>query len=138
MTLPPPQPPDTYPCSPDSSYSHFVVRQFTPENITNTFPIIVTITNNGFQNGQAIRATKFVTLPLASATGMEQLNNMLYYVQRASTNTFVLSDVNSLPIDGRSYTPYVQGGQFTLTGPILPIVNPTYPPPPGNPPFPPA
>lgn len=124
MSIPPPQPPDTFPCNPDTSYSHFAVRQFTPENITNTFPIIVTITGHGFQNGQALRATKFVSMPFASATGMQQLNNRQFYVQRATTDSFVLSDVNTLPVDGRGYTAYVSGGQFTLSGPTLPIVNP--------------
>jgi hypothetical protein len=137
MTLPPPQPLDSFPAGEDSSPSHFAVRQFTPENITNTFPIIVTITAHGFQNGQALRATKFVTLPLSNSTGMEQLNNRLFFVQQATTNSFVLSDIDTLGVDGRNYTPYISGGQFTLTGPTLPIVNPGPPPPPGNPPFPP-
>lgn len=124
MTLPPPQPLDSFPAGEDSSPSHFAVRQFTPTAITNTLPIVVTITNHGFQNGQAIRATKFVTLPLASATGMEQLNNCLFFAQQVTTNSFVLSDIDTLGVDGRTYTPYISGGQFTLTGPTLPIVNP--------------
>lgn len=124
MTLPPAQPLDSFPAGEDSSPSHFAVRQFTPENITNTFPIIVTITAHGFQNGQALRATKFVSIPFANATGMEQLNNRLFYVQQRTENTFVLSDVSTLPIDGTFFTPYISGGQFTLTGPTLPIVNP--------------
>lgn len=125
------QPPSEYPNNPDSSYSHFTTRQYVPESITAAFPMIVTITSHGFQNGQALRATKFITVPFAVATGMEQLNNRIFYVQRATANTFVLSDVNTLPIDGRNYTPYVQGGEFTLTGPTLPIVNPSEFPPPG-------
>lgn len=129
------QPPSAYPNNPDSSYSHFTTRQFTPEDITNTFPIVVTITNHGFQNGQALRATKFVTMPFAVATGMEQLNNRLFYVRQATTDTFQLCDANTIPIDGRSFTPYIQGGQFTLTGQDLPIVNPSEFPPPGVPPL---
>lgn len=125
------QPPSEPPNSPDSSPSNFTTRQFTPENITNAYPIVVTLTNHGFQNGQALRATKFVSVPFAVATGMEQLNNRNFYVQRATTNTFVLSDVNTLPIDGSNYTPYIQGGQFTLSGPTLPIVNPSEFPPEG-------
>jgi hypothetical protein len=129
------QPPSAYPNNPDSSLSHFTTRQFTPEDITNTFPVVVTITNHGFQNGQAIRATKFVSMPFAVATGMEQLNNRLFYVRQATADTFQLCDANTLPIDGRSFTPYIQGGQFTLTGQDLPIVNPSHFPPPGVPPL---
>ena len=125
------QPLDAYPASRDASPSHFTVRQFTPEAITASFPIIVTKTNHGLQNGQALRATKFVSIPFAVATGMEQINNKLFYVQRSTTNTFVLSDRNTLPIDGRSFTPYVQGGQFTLTGPDIQVVNPSHFPPAG-------
>ncbi len=129
------QPASPYPNNPDSSLSHFTIRQFTPEDITNTFPIVVTITNHGFQNGQALRATKFVTMPFAVATGMEQLNNRLFYVRQATTDTFQLCDANTIPIDGRTFTAYIQGGQFTLTGQDLPIVNPSHFPPPGVPPL---
>ncbi len=125
------QPLDAYPASPDSSASHFTTRQFTPTAITNAYPVLVTIPNHGFQNGQAIRATKFVRMPLAAATGMEQLNNRLFYVQRATTDTFVLSYSNTLPVDGSGFTPYISGGQFTLSGPTLPVVNPSHFPPPG-------
>lgn len=129
MTLPNPQDPnsplyqfiDTQPLSccpnnPDSSPSHFTVRQFTPENITNTLPIVVTKTSHGLLNGQAIRATKFITVPFANATGMVQLNNQLYYIRSASVNSFELADRNTTLIDGRGYTPYIQGGQFTVVG----------------------
>ncbi len=125
------QPPSTYPNNPDSSLSHFTVRQFTPDNITNALPMVVTKTNHGLINGQTIRATQFVSLPLASATGMEQLNNNLFYVQYATTNTFVLCNRNAEYIDGRNFTPYSSGGQFTVTGQDLPIVNPSHFPPPG-------
>lgn len=127
------QPLDEYPDSKDSSPSHFTTRQFTPENITNTLPVVVTLTNHGFQNGQAMRATKFITIPFALATGMEQLNNKLFYIRQVTSSTFQLCDANTVPIDGRNFTPYIQGGQFTLTGPTLPIVNPAHFPPPGNP-----
>jgi len=135
MTLPPPQPLDAYPCSPDSSPSHFAVRQYTPTAITAAYPVVVTIPAHGFQNGQAIRATRFIVYPTLYATGMEQLNNRLFYVQQATTDTFHLSYVDTLPVDGRAFTPFVNNGvaEFTLTGPTLPIVNPSYPPPPGVP-----
>lgn len=132
------QPASEYPATPDSSLSHFTVRQFTPENITNTLPIVVTYTNHGLQNGQALRCTQFITIPYANATGMEQLNNTLVYVQQATVDTFILCDAGAVPIDGRGFTPYISGGQMTLTGPDVLIVNPSHFPPPGIPIFPPV
>lgn len=131
------QPEDEYPITPDSSLSHFTTRQFTPESITAALPIVVTITAHGFQNGQALRATKFITTPSASATGMEQLNNRLFYVQQATADTFQLYNANGLPVDGSSYTAYVSGGEFTLNGPQILCVNPSEFPPSGIPAFPP-
>lgn len=130
------QPPDVYPVNPasgDSSLSHFTNRQYVPENITSALPIVVTITNHGLQNGQSLRATKFISVPLAVATGMEQINNRSFVVQQTTNDTFQLYDNRGLPVDGRLYTPYVQGGLFTLTGQDLPIVNPSHFPPPGIP-----
>lgn len=132
------QPESAYPATPDSSLSHFTYRQFVPSAITNTMPIVVTIAAHGFRNGNAIRATKFITMPFANATGMEQLNNRLFYVQQATTDTFQLYDVNGLPIDGSMYTPFIAGGEFTLAGNTPLIVNPSHFPPPGLPPFPPV
>jgi len=132
------QPADEYPIQVDSSLSHFTVRQFTPENITAALPIVVTKTNHGLQNGQALRATKFVSTPFANFTGMEQLNNRLFYTRQVTADTFQLCDANTNAIDGSNYTPYVQGGEFTLTGPTLPVVNPSPFPPSGVPQFPPG
>ncbi len=126
------QPESAYPNNPDSSLSHFTTRQFTPENITNTLPIIVTKTAHGLQNGQALRATKFVNMPLAVATGMEQLNNRLFFIRQASVDDFQLCDANTVAIDGSTYSAYISGGQFTLTGPDLPVVNPSAFPPVGT------
>lgn len=126
------QPASAFPNNPDSSLSHFTVRQFTPEAISATNPIVVTKTNHGLINGQALRATKFIRMPFAVATGMEQLNNRLVYIRQATTNTFQLCDSNTIAIDGRNFTPYISGGQFTLTGQDLPIVNPSHFPPAGT------
>lgn len=124
------QPPSAYPNNPDSSPSNITTRQFTPDNITNTFPAVVTKASHGMSNGDTIRATKFITIPFALATGMEQLNNLQFYVQEATTNTFVLADSQSVPIDARSFTPYISGGQFTNTTSFL-VVNPSHFPPAG-------
>ncbi len=125
------QPSSPHPNNPDSSLSHFTTRQFTPEGITAAFPVVVTKTAHGLQNNQAIRATKFISIPFASATGMGQLNNQLLYVQGVTNNTFYLADRNTNPIDGRNFTPYIQGGQFTVAGTYL-VVNPSEFPPPGT------
>lgn len=125
------QPASPYPNTPDSSLSHYTTRQFTPENITAALPVVVTKTAHGLKNGQAVRATKFIAIPFAVATGMEQLNNLLFYIREVTPNTFQLCNANTNPIDGRGFTPYIQGGQFTVTGPDLPVVNPSRFPPPG-------
>lgn len=132
------QPASPYPNNPDSSLSHFTDRQFTPEAITNAYPIVVTKTAHGLQNGQAIRASKFITIPFALATGMEQLNNTLFYIRQVTVDTFQLCDANTNAIDGRNFTPYIQGGQFTINGPEILCVNPSHFPPPGIPIFPPV
>jgi len=125
------QPASPPPNTPDATLSHFTTRQFVPTAITNANPVVVTIPNHDFQNGQQLQATKFIRIPFALATGMEQLNNQIFYVQQSTTNTFVLSDRNTIGIDGSGFTPYISGGQFTLSGPTLPIVNPQHFPPPG-------
>lgn len=108
-----------------SSSSNFTTEQFTPTAITATKPPVVTIASHGFMNGQRIRATKFYTLPLSLATGMEQLNNLLFTVQNATTDTFELWDQYGQPIDATGYTAFVNNGlaQFTLTGPNLSVEN---------------
>lgn len=131
------QPLSAYPNTPDSSPSHFTVRQKAPQDVSATLPILVTMPGHGFLNGQAIRATKFIYTPAALATGMQQLNNKLFYVQQATDSTFQLYDANSLPIDGRRYNFYIQGGEFTLAGNTPLIVNPSNFPPLGIPPSPP-
>jgi len=128
------QPESTFPNTPDVSPSHFEWRQFTPEAITAALPIVVTLTAHGFSNGQALRATKFYRL----TTGMEQLQYKNFYVQQATDDTFQLYDASGYPIDGRGYTAYISGGEFTLTGPTLPIENPSPEPPSGVPAFPPV
>lgn len=131
------QPEDEYPQSRDSSLSHFTTRQYTPEAITATFPPVVTITGSNFTNGQAIRATQFISIPFASATGMEQLNNRLFYCYGCTSDTFQLGQANGTLVDGRNFTTYISGGQFTLVGPDVLIVNPSEFPPSGIPAFPP-
>lgn len=132
------QAPSVYPCNPDSSLSNITTTQLTPTAISATYPVIVTIPSHGLQNGNAIRATQFISFPLALATGMQQLNNKGFTVQQATTDTFALYDSKGNAIDGRNYNTYISGGQFTLAYNTPLIVNPSYFPPPGIPVFPPV
>lgn len=102
-----------------------------PTAITAEFPPVVTIEDHGLSNGQRIRATRFVGLPFANATGMEQLNNRLFVIQQVTTDTFQLWDEFGHAIDGTTFTAFVNNGlaQFTLTGPSLFIQNPAPQPP---------
>lgn len=118
------QPLSAFPNNPDTSPSHFTVRQKFPTSVTASLPIVVTIAAHGWLNGQAIRALQFLD-------GMQQLNNRLFYVQQATTDTFQLYDENNLPIDGSNYTPFVSGGQLVATGVHILCVNPSNFPPPG-------
>jgi len=99
----------------------FATTQMTPTAITKTIPVTVTIVGHELLAGQTIRATNFVVLPLADATGMEQLNNKLFVIGNITTDTFDLFDQYGEPIDGRNYTTFVSNGlaQFNLTGPAL-------------------
>jgi hypothetical protein len=132
------QPSSSYPNDPpgpDISLSHFTVRQVTPTAISATLPIVVTAPNHGFLNGQGVRATKFIYVPLVLSTGMQQLNFNLYYVQNATIDSFELFDRNLQPIDGRNFNTYISGGQFTNAGNTPLIVNPAFFPPAGVPPL---
>lgn len=114
-----------------SSPSNFTNEHYTPIAITAALPPVVTILAHGLSNGQRVRATRFYRLPLALATGMYQLNNRLFTIQRVTTDTFELWDDQGFPIDGRGFDAFISNGQaqFTLTGPSLFIQNPAPAPP---------
>jgi hypothetical protein len=100
----------------------FAITQLaSPSAISQTVPVVVTIDDHGLQRGQVVRATRFYALPLAEATGMEQLNNRAFVVENTTENTFELFDQYGDPIDGTNYTAYIPNGlgQFNLTGPDL-------------------
>lgn len=128
------QPPSAYPNNPDSSLSHITVRQFTPDSIAafSGQPIVVTKVNHGLTAGMALRATQFISIPFSKATGVEQINNQLFFAYYLMADTFVLCNNNGVPITFPVLTPWIQGGQFTVTGPTLPVVNPSHFPPPGT------
>lgn len=103
----------------------FAITQMTPIAISTTLPVTVTVTNNGLQAGQFVRATRFYALPLADATGMYELNNQLFVVKNVTTDTFDLFNQFGDPIDGRDFTAFTGNGfpQFNLTGPSLDTQN---------------
>lgn len=103
----------------------FATTQLTPTGIDTSFPVRVTLEDHGLSSGQFVRATRFYPLPIADATGMEQLNNRLFQVGNISADTFDLFDQYGNPIDGRGYTTFIDNGlgQFNLTGPSLDTQN---------------
>ncbi len=103
----------------------FTVQQKIPTAIAKSFPVRVTVPNHGMTKGQFVRATNFVIIPVALATGMYQLNNNLYMIGNVTTDTFDLFDEENIAIDGRNFTTFINNGlaMFTLTGPDLNTEN---------------
>lgn len=103
----------------------FTDYHYYPTAISQTNPIIVALTAHGLSNGQRVRFTNMVSMPSTVATGMEQLNNGIYQVQGAAADSFSLYDLNGRPVDGTTYTAFVNNGlaSFTLVGPELDYEN---------------
>lgn len=99
----------------------FTDYHYYPTAISQTSPIIVALSAHGLSNGQRVRFTNMVAMPSTVATGMEQLNNGIYQVQGAEADSFLLYDLAGRPVDGTSYTAFVNNGlaSFTLVGPEL-------------------
>lgn len=75
--------------------------------ITAATPPVVTAAAHGFTDGQLVRITKVV--------GMTEVNNNLYKVNNATTNTFELQDpVTDEDIVGAGFTTYSSGGQANM------------------------
>lgn len=83
--------------------------------ITTATPAVVTSAGHGYTSGQRIVITK-----LAGALG-DELNDNTYVVQVLTVNTYALYDIYGIPIT--TVGTYTSGGQATLTGPSLGIVN---------------
>lgn len=99
----------------------FPIEQMTPIAILAELPVRVVVVGHSLSNNQFVRATNL----FKNQTGMQQLNNQLFRVLNITTNSFHLYDQFYVPIDGRSYTPFIASGiaQFTLTGPSLDMQN---------------
>lgn len=99
--------------------SGFESQVKTPTAITAANPGVVTIASHGWSTGNWVRASNFVTTPVASATGMEQLNYRQFIINVINANTFSLIDpATNLPIDTTAYTAFVNNGiaKFTRIG----------------------
>lgn len=112
-----------------STPGQFTDEHFVPTAITKTNPVMVTVVGHGLSDLQRLRATRFQNIPVADATGMEQLNGLLFVIQQCTADTFKLYDVYLNPIDGTNFTTFISNGlaQFTLTGPDLNVENPSPP-----------
>ncbi len=65
-------------------------------------PVVVTATAHGYANGDEV----FIN----SVVGMTELNGSSYLVANQAANTFELTDVDGVDIDGTGFTAYVSGG----------------------------
>lgn len=103
----------------------FPDRHLIPTAITQAMPPEVTVIDHGLETGDRLRAAQFITEPPENATGMEQLNYLLFQVRVVDDDTFELFDIEGFPIDGRNYTSFIANGlaKFTLTGPDLYVEN---------------
>jgi hypothetical protein len=71
--------------------------------ITRANPAVVTAEAHGFTDGEQVR--------ISSVTGMTEVNNNVYTVDDAATNTFSLDDSDGVGnINSTNFTDYVSGG----------------------------
>lgn len=106
----------------------FAATQITPTAINGTTGI-VTAADHGLVTGQYVRATDFRATPVASATGMYALNNLLWQVVVLSSSTFQLYYPQTnmmIPFDPNGQVAFVNNGiaQFNLVGTSLNTENP--------------
>ena|SRR3982751_1642838 len=94
----------------------FTNQHKTITGITTATPGVVTVASHGLSDGQRVVITK-----LSGNIGQE-LNNNTYVVDVLSSSTFALYDVYGAPVPVVS-TYSASGGQITITGPDLGIVN---------------
>lgn len=87
----------------DSGLSFDGGASITVTSITQADPAVVTATAHGFTDGEQVR--------LSDVSGMVEVNNQIYTVDDAATNTFSLDDASSVGnIDSTGFTAYTSGG----------------------------
>jgi hypothetical protein len=79
--------------------------------ITSANPAVVTVTSHGYSNGDKVA---IYGLDDPNINGMVALNNRLFTVANAATNTFELSGFNT----SSGYDPYITGGTVQRITPI--------------------
>ena len=84
------------------SDNHVADLTATITNITQANPAVVTASSHGFTNGEKII--------IRNVVGMTEVNNLVFTVAGATTNTFQLSG-----IDSTGYTAYTSGGSAGLS-----------------------
>jgi len=65
-------------------------------------PVVITAAAHGFSDGEHVK--------ILSVEGMVDLNENVYVVASAATNSFALNDDDGNDIDGTEFTAYVSGG----------------------------
>lgn len=70
---------------------------------TSAEPVVITATSHGFSNGDQVKIDNVV--------GMTELNGQYFLVANKADNTFELTDLDGVDIDGTEYTDYVSGGE---------------------------
>jgi hypothetical protein len=68
-------------------------------------PVVITSTAHGLSNGDEVYIT--------GVSGMTQLNGRNFKLTAVAANTFALTDLNGIAIDGTGYTAYASGGTAT-------------------------
>lgn len=106
----------------------FTDNHLTPTAIDGTTGVVTTAANT-LVTGQFLRATNFRATPVASATGMYALNNLLWEVEVLSSTTFQLfypQTNRTIPFNAVGQVAFVNNGiaQFTLAGQTLYTENP--------------
>lgn len=72
-------------------------------SITQADPAVVKANSHGFNDGEQVR--------ISSVSGMSEINNRVYTVDDAATNTFSLDDeTGTVNIDSTGFTAYTSGG----------------------------
>ena len=103
-------------------------------------PVVITSTAHGLSNGDEVY--------IAGVGGMTQLNGRNLLVANTAANTFQLTDMNGVNVDGTGYTAYTSGGtatppyelatpwlaadiadlKYAQSGDVMTVVHPSYAP----------
>ena len=74
-------------------------------NITRATPAVVTAAAHGFSDGEQVRIT--------DVGGMTEINDEVYTVDDAATNSFSLDDTTDTDINSVNFTQYTSGGEVS-------------------------